>query len=141
MSRPGRALQIASLAAAAALAGSASAAAPAQCAPRTIGPGTRFAGGTTGAHCLLGAFRRMCRASEYVLTGFTGGTTVIVNFSVQRWRGRCAVLVIRSISEPQQKPLVDGPRVCRRIRSTPGDVVVDRCGRGEPAAYSLTSFA
>ena len=113
-----------------------------QCAPRTVGPGLHVEGGTKGAACLLAAFRR-CQPAEYVLAGLAGGTAVIVDFSVRRWEGGCAVLVIRSVGTGQvhDTPVVTGPRVCRRLRAAGAGVVADRCTRGKPAVVPLTTFS
>jgi len=111
------------------------------CTSRAIGPGTHVEGGTHGATCLLAAFRDRCRPAQYVLTGVGISTFAVENFSVERWSGRCAVVVIKSVTVIQGKPQVTGPLICRRLRRVGTDVVVDRCSTGATRAFSLTSFA
>lgn len=113
------------------------------CAVRAIGPGTHLEGGTRGATCVLAAFRDGCRPADYTLTGIGIGTVAVKSFSVQRWNGRCAVLVISTVNTGgvHGRPVGVGPRVCRRLREIASDVVADRCSRGTPAAISLTRFS
>jgi hypothetical protein len=114
-----------------------------QCAPRAIGPGTHIEGGTRGAVCILAAYRGGCRPADYSLTGIGIGTIAVKSFSVQRWNGGCAVLVISTVTTGgvHGHAVAVGPRVCRRVRRTAADVVADRCSRGGPRTFSLTTFA
>jgi hypothetical protein len=114
-----------------------------QCTPRAIGPGTHVEGGMRGAACVLTAYRRDCRPADYTLTGIGIGTIAVKSFSVERWNGRCAVLVISTVTTggAHGHAVVVGPRVCRRVRKIGDDVVVDRCSSGAPKTFSLTSFA
>jgi hypothetical protein len=111
-----------------------------QCTARQIGPGQHVEGGTRGAACLLAAFREGCRPARYVLTGIGISTYAVENFSVERWSGRCAVLVISSVTVVVGKPQVVGPRLCTGLHRLGADVVADRCRQG-PTSVSLTRFA
>ena len=114
-----------------------------QCTPRAIGPGTHLQGGTRGAVCVLAAYRQGCRRADYTLTGIGIGTIAVKSFSVQPWNGGCAVLVISTVTTGGVRgdAVVVGPRVCRRLRRVAADVVADRCSKGAPKTYSLTSVA
>jgi hypothetical protein len=139
MSRPKPALQIAFLAAAAALASGASAATPQRCAARTIGPGTRLHGGTAGATCMLAAFHDGCRAATYTLSAYGVDTAHVETFTTRRLAGsRCGVVVVETARVIPQPAHVLSRRTCTRLRKTSTGVVADRCTK--PATISLTKL-
>jgi hypothetical protein len=110
---------------------------PQLCATRTVGPGAHRNGGTSGAECLLAAYQRGCRRAEYVLSSVGQTVFVVENFSVERFSGRCTVIVLRNV-EVIGRPSRVTSRSCTGLHRTGRDVVADRCTGGPPATISLT---
>jgi len=133
-----RSLALLAAVSAAALAAAGSASAAKQCATRTVGPGKLTQGGTTGATCLLEAYRTGCRRAEYILSSVGLTTFVVKNFSVERRGDGCAVLVFVNIAVVKQPSRVLSSQ-CSRLRRVGADVVADRCTGGTDA-ISLTRF-
>ena len=136
-----RAFALVVLACATAAAGASAAPALRQCSARSIGPGSSLDGGTTGAACVLAAFRSGCKPAEYVLSSFGVDTAATEDFRVERRAGRCDVVVITSFRVIPQAARVFKPQTCRRVRKVKADIVADRCTAGppgQPAAVSLT---
>ena len=111
------------LAAATALAAGAGAATPTHCQAKSIGPGSLQRGGTSGAACLLAAFRERCRSADYTLSQFGVDTVHSLTFRTERRSTGCAVLVTESFRVVPQQPRVTARYLCRRLRP----LVADRC--------------
>jgi hypothetical protein len=123
---------------AAALASGAGAAGP-PCPASSIGPGSLHRGGTTGAICLLSAFRDGCRGS-YVLSAFGVDTVHSETFRLRRRNSACIVVVTASFRVVPQKPHLTLQRTCSKLLRAGTDVVAVRCTGGPPATLSLTSL-
>ncbi|HEY2071967.1 MAG TPA: hypothetical protein VGG88_00180 [Gaiellaceae bacterium] len=99
------------------------AAATIQCQARSVGPGSLRRGGTSGAACMLAAFKD-CHAAGYTLSSFGVDTIRTETFRL----AGCKVYVTESFRVVPQQPRVLGRFVCSRLRKTStGDVVADRC--------------
>ena len=132
-SRGAIALLPALAAAAAATAGSA--ASPTHCQAKSIGPGSLRRGGTTGAACLLAAFRDGCRPADYMLSQFGVDTIHSLTFATRRRSFGCTVLVTESFRVVPQRPRVTGRYVCLRLRP----LAAERCTPSR--TISLTTIA
>jgi hypothetical protein len=110
---------------------------PQACTTRTVGPGAHREGGTSGSACLLAAYRHGCRRAKYILSSVGQSVFVVENFSVERFSGRCTVVVLRNVAVIAQPSRVTS-RSCARLRRIGTDVVADRCTGGPPSTISLT---
>lgn len=126
------------LAAAAALASGAAAAGP-PCPASSIGPGSLHRGGTTGATCLLSAFRSDCQGN-YVLSAYGVDTVHSETFRLQRRNGVCVVVVAESFRVVPQKPHLTIERTCTKLLRQGTDVVAVLCTGKAPHTISLTSL-
>jgi hypothetical protein len=113
---------------------------PQLCATRTVGPGARREGGTSGADCLLAAYQRGCRRAEYVLSSVGQTVFVVENFSVERVSSGCTVIVLRNVAVIGRPSRITS-RSCTRLRRIGREVVADRCTGGPPATISLTQLS
>jgi hypothetical protein len=109
------------------------------CPPASIGPGSVHRGGTTGATCLLSAFRDGCRGS-YVLSAYGVDTIHSETFRLRRRNGACTVVVTESFRVVPQKPHLTLERTCTKLRRTAKEVLAEGCSGGEPHTVSLTSL-
>ena len=113
--------------------------APQLCTTRTVGPGAHREGGTGGSTCLLAAYQQGCRRAKYILSSVGQSVFVVENFSVERFSGRCTVIVLRNVAVIGQPSRITS-RSCTRVRRIGADVVADRCTGGRPATISLTKL-
>ena len=98
-----------------------------QCQARSVGPGSLRRGGTSGADCMLAAYRDDCRSAGYTLSSFGVDTVQEVTFRMLRGANGCTVYVTQSFRVVPQQPRVNGRFICHRLRkTTDGDVVADR---------------
>jgi hypothetical protein len=122
--------------------GTAHAATPRSCGAYSVGPGTLRHGSTSGAACVLNAYRD-CRPATYVLVAFgvlagshadTESTTA---FRIFRIGTVCKVSVDATF-----RVVPETPRrfhgTCRRVRQIAGDIVATGCTGKLPATISLT---
>jgi hypothetical protein len=109
------------------------------CAPRSIGPGALVRGSTTGAECMLHAFRNGCAPSTYVLSSFGVDTIATLEFALVRRNGACTISVTRSFRVVPQKPRVTGFGRCAALAKSPaGGIVATGCkGNGLSQTTSL----
>lgn len=112
---------------------------PQLCTTRTVGPGAHREGGTGGAACLLAAYQQGCRRAQYILSSVGLSVFVVENFSVERFSGRCTVVVLRNVAVIKQPSRVTS-RTCTQLHRVGTDVVADRCTGGTPATISLTKL-
>jgi hypothetical protein len=127
------------LAAALAVLASAQASRTAVCPARSVGPGALKHGGTTGAGCMLRAYRNGCPATTYVLSSFGVDTVGTLQFQLARRNGVCTIGVTRSFRVVPQKPRVTASGRCAALRQAAVDIVATGCkGTGLSPTLSLT---
>jgi hypothetical protein len=112
------------------------------CGAYSVGPGAQRHGSTSGAACVLRAYRS-CRPAMYVLSAFgvlpalgadTESTTV---FHIVRIGTACRLSVDATFRiVPQTPQRFHG--TCRRAQQLAGDIVATGCTGRLPATISLT---
>jgi hypothetical protein len=113
-----------------------SAAAPRDCGAYSIGPGALRHGSTSGATCLLRAYRT-CHPATFRLSTFGVDTIARDVFRVVRTGVVCRVAVTASFEVvPQQAHHFRAG--CRRVRRLGAGIVVTGCSGTLPGTISLT---
>jgi hypothetical protein len=96
-------------------------------------------GTTSGAMCLLHAYRQHCAPARYELSTFGIDTIARDEFRLVTKSGRCTVAITTSFTVVPQKPRPQGSGECSSLVARGADVVASGCvGNGLPSSLSLT---
>jgi hypothetical protein len=108
------------------------------CGSLSVGPGALRHGSTSGAACLLAAFRT-CTPAGYTLSNFGVDTIASDVFRIQATSGRCQIQVTGTFRVVPQRPHTTLRGVCLALKRTATDIVATGCrGTGATATISLT---
>jgi hypothetical protein len=112
---------------------------PLRCESLTTGPTALPSGGSSGALCLLHAYRQHCRPAVYELSTFGVDTIARDDFRLVLGGGRCRVQVVTTFRVVPQKARPQGSGHCSVLDLQGADVVARGCvGAGLPSSLSLT---
>jgi hypothetical protein len=109
------------------------------CGSISVGPTALRPGTSSGAACLLRAYRQHCRPAVFELSIFGVDTIARDGFRLVMLDGACGVKVTTSFTVVPQKPRPQGSGECRTLAMRGSDVIAGGCtGSGLPSTISLT---